>query len=168
MDLPTSGLSMVVLTNRTDPMTEMEDFLAETRTGLERALVARFGVHDGVDAAAEAVAYAVEKWPLLEQMNNPAGYLFRVGQTHGNRLRRRKRRQHHLVNDPQTADTPVDLDLQAALMKLKPAQRVAVVLVHAHGHTYAEAASILDVPLTTVTNHLTRGLARLHRILESS
>ena len=73
-----------------------------------------------------------------------------------------------LVDDPVSVDTAVDLDLQRALMRLKPDQRVAVVLVHAHGHSYADAASLMDIPVTTVTNHVTRGLARLRQFLEDS
>ena len=42
---------------------------------------------------------------------------------------------------------------------------MAVLLVHAHGHTYEEAAAVLGVPVTTVRNHLHRGLARLRATL---
>ncbi len=44
--------------------------------------------------------------------------------------------------------------------------RVAIILVHGHGHTYASAAELLDVPVTTITNHINRGLARLRTLLE--
>ncbi len=100
-------------------------------------------------------------------MANPAGYLFRVGQSYGSRLSLRRRRSVLLVDQPTTADALFDADLQAALMKLKPNERVAIVLVHSHGYSYAEVAEILDVPATTVTNHLNRGLARLRKHLES-
>ncbi|MGH1490332.1 MAG: RNA polymerase sigma factor [Acidimicrobiales bacterium] len=51
-------------------------------------------------------------------------------------------------------------------MDLKPDQRVAIVMVHGHGHSYAEAAEVLGVPITTVSNHLNRGLGRLRQYLE--
>lgn len=142
------------------------EVLAEVRPRLERALVARYGIPDGLDAAAEAMAYAVEHWDELRTMQNPAGYLYRVGQSAGGRLARRWSRQGALVAEPWGTDAVVDVDLQRALLRLKPDERVAIVLVHAHGHTYAEAAAVLDVPITTVTNHLNRGLARLRRTLE--
>ncbi len=115
----------------------------------------------------EAVAYAVEHWSRLASMTNPAGYLFRVGQSYGSRSSSRRQRSDLLVDQPATSDDPFDPDLQSALKKLKPDERVAIVLVHSHGHSYADVADILDVPVTTVTNHLNRGLARLRKLLES-
>jgi RNA polymerase sigma factor (sigma-70 family) len=52
------------------------------------------------------------------------------------------------------------------LAKLNRAQRVAVVLVHSHGWTYAEVAEVLDVSLDAVRNHVHRGLRRLRHILK--
>ncbi len=71
-----------------------------------------------------------------------------------------------LIAEPVSSQEPVDVDLQRALMRLKPEQRVAILLVHAHGHTYAEAAQLLGLPVTSVTNHIQRGLVRLRRLME--
>lgn len=128
--------------------------------------MARFGIDDGLEAAAEALSYAVENWDRLEPMANPIGYLYRVGQTRGRRLTQRWQRLSVLVHEPLTTDGVVDVDLQRALLRLKPQERVAVVLVHAHGYRYQDAAEVLDVPVTTITNHVNRGMARLRRILE--
>jgi len=146
----------------------LEVFVVAARPALERALVARFGVHDGMDAAADALAYAVREWGRVGEMKNPSGYLYRVGVSSATRWQRRLRRHGQLLSDV-TAAVPaqlVDVDLQRALLHLRPEQRVAVVLVHGNGHTYAEAAAMLDVPVTTVTNHIHRGLARLRQLLE--
>lgn len=140
--------------------------LARVWARLERALVARFGVDRGGDAAAEAIAYGLEHRERVMAMANPAGYLYRVGERRGRRMLDRLGRQTALVDEPVTEQRVVDVDLQRALLRLRPDHRVAVVLVLAHGHTYAEAAEILDVPLTTVTNHVSRGRARLRSILE--
>ena len=56
--------------------------------------------------------------------------------------------------------------LHTALERLTDDQRVAVRLVHAHGYTYAEAATMLDIPITTLRNHIHRGMKRLRRHLE--
>lgn len=141
-------------------------FLVDARCRLERALVARFGVEDGLDAAAEAMVFAAENWDRLKPMDNPIGYLYRVGQTRGERLARRWRRIGLLVVEPVTNDVVVDVDLQRALTRLRSEQRVAVVLVHAHGYSYQDAAQVLGVPVTTITNHLNRGMTRLRRIME--
>jgi RNA polymerase sigma-70 factor (ECF subfamily) len=150
----------------TDAAEPLAEFLSDAQRRLERALVARFGMDDGLEAAADALAFAVEHWSRLRGMDNPLGYLYRVGETRGRRLARRWQPFDALVHEPRTEDGVVDLDLQRALLRLKPAERVAVVLVHGHGHSYREVAEVLDVPVTTVTNHLHRGRARLRSILE--
>lgn len=142
--------------------------LDDARRRLERALVARFGIDVGADAAADAVLYAVENWERVGRMANPVGYLYRVGVTRAGRSARRRRSLDLLVDHPITTDRPVDVDLQRALGALRPEQRIAIVLVHGHGHSYAEVAEILDVPVTSVTNHVHRGLARVRRRLEES
>ncbi len=133
-----------------------------------KALVARFGVDDGLEAADETAAYAVEHWGRLSTMVNPAGYLFRVGQTYGGRSRRRWQKTELLADVSAEAVDVFDVDLQRALMKLKPSERITVVLVHGHGHSYGEVAELLDVPTTTIANNLSRGLARLRQILETT
>lgn len=147
-------------------LTSLDDFVAAAQPVLERALVARFGLQDGMDAAADALAYGCAEWDRLRTLTNPVGYLFRVGESKAKRRDRRRRQLVLLTDVSSTTDTLLDVDLQRALMRLKPEQRVAIVLVHAHGHTYAEAAALLDAPVTTITNHVNRGLTRLRRLLE--
>ena len=143
----------------------VDAFIVANRSGLERALVARYGLSDGLDAASHAIEFSVAHWERLSTMSNPLGFLFRVGHTHGLRGVRSKRRLTELVTDPVTTDERVDVDLQRALVRLSWEQRVAIVLVHAHGHSYADTARIMGMPVTTITNHVNRGLARLRRIL---
>lgn len=140
--------------------------LADVQRRLQRALVARFGLDVGMDAAADACEHLVRNRSRVEAMANPVGYLYRVGERLGRRRSERMRRTDVLVQHPATADRIVDVDLQRALRQLPPAQRVAVVLTAAHGHSYREVADLLDVPATTVTNHVTRGRARLRTLLE--
>jgi RNA polymerase sigma-70 factor (ECF subfamily) len=144
----------------------VDEFLVAIRPLLERALVARHGVPRGVDAASDAIEYAIRHWPRVSHMDNPAGYLFRVGDSRANRSRRRRERTTLLVGEPTTVDIPVDIDLQRALMLLSWEQRVAIVLVYAHGHSYSDAARLMDLPVTAVTNHLSRGMRRLRTRLE--
>jgi DNA-directed RNA polymerase specialized sigma24 family protein len=99
-------------------------------------------------------------------MANPVGYLFRVGQSAARRHHRWTRRV--LLVDVEGTAPPddVDLDLLDAVAKLNRAQRVAVVLVHSHGWSYAEVAEVLDVSLDAVRNHVHRGLRRLRDLLK--
>jgi len=133
-------------------------FVAVAEPRLRRALVAWYGVDVGSEATADAMAYAWERWDALEAMKNPTGYLFRVGQSSSRRYRRR-----HVALPPVPAEEAglIDARLPMSLARLSPRQRAAVLLVHAHGWTYAEAADALGCNVSTLRNHLARGLRRL-------
>jgi predicted RNA polymerase sigma factor len=54
-------------------------FAAMAEPRLRRAFLAQRGVHGAADATAEALACAWERWPRVQAMENPVGYLYRVG-----------------------------------------------------------------------------------------
>lgn len=56
----------------------------------------------------------------------------------------------------------------AALTQLSPAQRRALTLAYFGGHTYREAAHMLDVPVGTVKTRIRTGLISLRTALEAS
>jgi DNA-directed RNA polymerase specialized sigma24 family protein len=136
-----------------------EAFVLATEPPLRRALVAAYGYEDGREAAAEALAYAWEHWAQVRQMPNAAGYLFRVGRSNAARGRR-WRRPAPLLTPPE-GEHSFEPGLPAALASLPERQRVAVVLVHGFGYTLREVAGLTGVKITTVQNHLERGLCRL-------
>lgn len=143
-----------------------EVFIGDAQVRLRRALVARYGVQLGVEACAEATAWAWANRDRLLAMANPVGYLYRVGQT---AVRNETRFQHAPLFPAEVPDAelPVgDPGLHEALSRLTPDQRAAVMLVHAHGYRYAEAADLLDIPISTLKNHLHRGSRRLRKIVE--
>ena len=141
-------------------------FLADASVRLRRAFVARYGLDIGIEACSEAIAWACANQPRLMAMTNPVGYLYRVGQS-SVRAQVRWHRAPLFPAERAPADVALaDDGLHVALAKLSRDQRSAVMLVHAHGYRYAEAAEMLDIPVTTLKNHLNRGLARLRRHLE--
>lgn len=133
-----------------------EEFFRETEPKLRRALVAAYGLEEGRDAAAEALAYAWEHWERLRDIANVAGYLYRVGQS-----RRRRRRLPVLWETPGWVEHRFEPGLPSALAALSQRQRVAVVLVHGYGYTLREVADLTGIKQTTVQNHAERGLAHL-------
>ena len=56
------------------------------------------------------------------------------------------------------------IDLERALARLGPAERLCVVLAHGEGMTHAEIAEATGLPLGTVKSHVLRGRDRLRRI----
>lgn len=148
------------------PAQQVDRVVGPVERQVRRALVARYGVDVGVETAADAVAWAWEHLDELDAMKNPAGYLFRVGQTAARRMRRLSRRELVFPTEPAHNDlVPLDADLFDALRKVSANQRVALVLVHGYGFSYSEAAEVLDTSVAAVTNHIHRGLRRVRRIL---
>ncbi len=126
--------------------------------GLKRALVAAVGVEAGLEATSEALAYGWEHWDRLREMENSAGYLYRVGRSHARRGRKRP------VDLPRVehAVLPwVEPALPDALAALPEMQRMSLLLVHTFGYSMSDAADLLEVAKGTVQTHIERGLASL-------
>ena len=149
------------------------EFVATVEPKLRRALVAAYGVELGRDAAADALAWAWQHWERVQAMANPAGYLWRVGQTSVRRGSRRRVREVvdgrefdlELIDD-RRGEPSVEPALAGALEALSPQQRAAVVLVHGHGYSLSEAGDALGCSVSTIRNHVARALRRLHAALE--
>jgi len=62
--------------------------LASVEPRLRRAFVARYGWPDGLDVAADVMEWAWTHRARLADIDNPAGYLWRVGTSRSRRLRR--------------------------------------------------------------------------------
>jgi RNA polymerase sigma factor (sigma-70 family) len=62
-------------------------------------------------------------------------------------------------------DPAAALDLDRMLARIKPAERVCVVLCHAEGMSHAEIAAMTGWPLGTVKSHVARGSSQLRGML---
>lgn len=138
------------------------DFYADAEPKLRFAFAARFGAADGSEATAEALAYGWEHWDRIQEMDNPVGYLFRVG---ASRTRRIRRKTPVLVEVSVGALPDVEPRLPQALASLSEKQRICVTLVSGFGWTHPEVAEVLSVSPTTVETHVRRGLEKLRRKL---
>jgi RNA polymerase sigma factor (sigma-70 family) len=154
------GCEGVLPVSRADA--EFTLFAEDIGVRLRRAFVAMYGWDVGHDVAADVLAYGFEHWERVRSMRNPAGYLFRVGQS---RSRGYRRKPVAFPPVPSEARDEIAYDLPAAIARLSPRQRLAVVLVHAHGYTLTAAAEILGVSTSTLRNHLERGLRHLREDL---
>ena len=137
--------------------------MAEPR--LRFALVARYGVDTGSQATVDALTHGWKNWHRVETMDNPVGYLYRVGRNRAIRLRPSHGRPLFPAIEP-GREPWVEPGLPSALLALSPKQRQAVVLIHAFEWTQVEVAELLGVRPTTVQNHLERGLAKLRDALK--
>lgn len=137
-------------------------FAKEVEPRLSYAFAAAYGPEVGAEVTADSLGWAWEHWTEVKKMTNPAGYLYRVGQS--------KARWYHRprVLFPQipTSEVP-DLapELPEALETLTKHQRVAVVLVHGLGYSEREVAELLHLSRWSVRTHAERGLNRLRSAL---
>jgi RNA polymerase sigma-70 factor (ECF subfamily) len=127
---------------------------------LRRALAGHLPIDEVADAVGEALGYAWQHWDRVRFMENPAGYLFRVGQS------RSRRRRWALLPSAPPHDLPaVEPGLVDALRNLSAMQRSCVWLVHACGWSYSETATALGVSASAVGTHVSRALPRLRAAL---
>jgi DNA-directed RNA polymerase specialized sigma24 family protein len=146
---------------------EFEALLGRVTPELQRALVASFGFELGREVTVDALAWAWTHESRLSAMANPGGYLYRVGVSIGRKAVRREKRQASFVTTEHASvvGDPVEPGLDRALVLLTPSQRGAVLLVHGYGFTLAEAAARLGCSVSTLRNHLARGLKKLQHEL---
>lgn len=142
---------------------EFTVFVREVEPRLSYALGAAYGVEVGAESTADALAYAWENWGEVRTMENPAGYLYRVGQS----AARRHRRRQPLFPTVDHRELPhIEPGLPQALAALSEAQRTAVVLVYVLEWSEREAAELLGVDRSTIRRHRDRGLSKLRSALE--
>jgi DNA-directed RNA polymerase specialized sigma24 family protein len=142
------------------PSARFAALVAVVERPLRVSLVARYGPERGREATAEALAYAWENLERVSVMANPAGYLYRVGQS-----RTRARKVGFVPYTPAIGMPEIEPVLQRAIAKLSEHQRIAVVLAHGYGYTHAEIADLLGIRRSSVQNHVERGLAALRSAL---
>jgi len=138
-------------------------FVKEVEPRLSYAFYAAYGPEVGSEVTSEALVYAWEQWPRVREMDNAAGYLYRVGQS--------KARWYHRARvcfpQPSPSVMPeVEPKLPEVLRHLTRNQRLAVVLVYGMEWTEDEVATLIGRSRSTVHTHLERGLARLRSELE--
>lgn len=141
---------------------EFTDFVEEVERSLLRGLVAAYGPEVGRELTQDALSYAWEHWEQVSEMDNPLGYLYRVGQT---RSREYRGDRVWFPEVPENQLPDVDPRMPSALSRLSPKQRAAVVLRFVEELTERETADAMGVSRATVRKHADRGLAKLRTAL---
>ena len=95
-------------------------------------------------------------------MDNPVGYLYRVGRS---RVAGARRRKAGFPPVPKSSLPWVEPALPAALARLSDKQRTVVWLVHGLGWHQTEVAELLGLSPPTVQTHARRGMAKLRSAL---
>lgn len=138
-----------------------------------RAVVwsANYVLHDYASAeevTQDAFVRLLENWRKVSRYDRPGAWVRRVA------LRlavRAAKRQSHVVGldlawpTAVVEQTPIDVDLIAAIRRLPPQQRAAVALHYVEDLPVHEVATILGCSTSTASVHLHRARARLGQLL---
>jgi DNA-directed RNA polymerase specialized sigma24 family protein len=134
------------------------DWAVEAEPRLRQSLTALFGVQEGLEATADALAFAWERWPDIVVMESPVGYVYGAARNMG---RRRLGRRPVFLPVPDQRTQWMEPGLPSALAGLSEQQRLVVALLHGYQWTMSEVAELLGVSKSTVQNHDDRGLQAL-------
>ena len=150
---------------------EFEGWYRREHPRLIGSLAALSGREDvAADAADEAFARALARWPRVSKMASPGGWTYRVAL---NELRRRLRRgatERHAIDrmarPGQVDDHPLDDDVWQAVRTLPDRQRTAIVLRYVADLPEADIAEAMHVSRGTVASNLSDARKALARFLD--
>lgn len=141
---------------------ELTVFVEAYLPRLRAALLLWAGPDEVDDAIAETLLHLAQQSERVLRMDNPRGYLYRVGRR---KLGGPRRLVPVLPPVPVALQPEVEPALPAALAGLPPRQRSAVYLMAGLGWTAREVGDLLGIAPTSVHNHYRRGLEKLRRHL---
>jgi RNA polymerase sigma factor (sigma-70 family) len=131
-----------------------------------RALVAYTGDREvASDAMAEAFAQALARG---NELRSPERWVWRAAFRIAAGEAKATLRDRPISEDPGYEMPEPPHDLIAALAKLSPKQRAALILRHYAGYSTREVGQILGSSAATVRVHLSQGRRRLRHLLEVS
>lgn len=147
-----------------------EDFYQQHRTSIGRALALTLRDADlACEAVDEAMARAYQRWPHVRMLDNPGGWVYRVGLNWSRSfLRRTRRPAPSWMHVPQVNPGPMvtDPSVDRALAELSVDQRAVVICRFLIGYSEAQTASVLGLRPGTVKSRLSRALDRLRVLLD--
>jgi RNA polymerase sigma-70 factor (ECF subfamily) len=129
------------------------------------------------DLVQEACKHALERLDQFKEGTRIDSWLYRIIYTRWiDRLRRTKTRSTHLnllarehreaANDNGSANhVDTAIDVKGALAKLPEEHRAAILLIGLEGYSYAEAATVLELPMGTVASRVARARTMLAKML---
>ena len=148
-----------------------DEFYASHVDKVYRALAVAVGSDDlAREATDEAMTRAYAHWARVSGLDNPGGWVFRVGLNWATSWWRKTRRERTRLGDvPQLGSPgpdPVALAARAAVDRLPVSQRSVVVCRVLLGLSTVETAAVLQLAEGTVKSRLSRARAALREALE--
>jgi RNA polymerase sigma factor (sigma-70 family) len=146
-----------------------EEFYRDQRAPIGRALALTLGdTQLASEAVDEAMARAYQRWSRVQALDNPGGWVYRVGLNWSRSILRRALRPAPVwvTTDSIVAERGgLDPAIDRALAQLPIEQRAVVVCRLLIGYSEAQTAAALGVRPGTVKSRLARATARLQSLL---
>jgi RNA polymerase sigma factor (sigma-70 family) len=146
-----------------------EEFYREQRASIGRALAVTLrDAQLASEAIDEAMARAYQRWGRVQALDNPGGWVYRVGLNWSRSFLRRATRPAPtwITNDGTVIEgVGIDPAIDKALGELSIEQRAVVVCRLLIGLSEAQTAEALNLRPGTVKSRLARGTARLQKLL---
>ena len=165
---PTGEADTTAALVRTYPA--FDDFYQSHRTAIGRALALTLRDADlASEAVDEALARAYQRWHHVRTLDNPGGWVYRVGLNWSRSFLRRSRRSAPswlAQQQASPAPTVMDPSIDQALAQLSVDQRAVVVCRFLIGYSEAQTAAALGLRPGTVKSRLSRALDRLRVLLD--
>jgi RNA polymerase sigma-70 factor (ECF subfamily) len=162
-------VEFVPVADDTRAILPFEEFYGEQRDAIARALAMTLRDSQlAAEAVDEAMARAYQRWNRVQQLDNPGGWVYRVGLNWSRSILRRALRPAPVwvTNDGSVLDgTGLDPTIDRALGELSIEQRAVVVCRLLIGYSEAQTAAALGVRPGTVKSRLARATARLQSLL---
>ena len=167
-----SELSLVALAMSGDDIA-FEELVRRRQTGIRSLLRQLSGEQSLADDFAQETFFRA--WQKLRNLRSPGafgGWLRRIAV---NVFLQHIRKTDLSIKNSETvlstkASNSVSrstrMDLEKALIKLKPMERICIVLSYAERLSHHEICGVTDLPLGTVKSHISRGSARLRQYLK--
>ena len=147
-----------------------EEFYREQRAPIGRALALTLrDTQLASEAVDEAMARAYQRWSRVQALDNPGGWVYRVGLNWSRSILRRAHRPAPtwVTSSSVVADVGSALDpaIDRALARLSIEQRAVVVCRLLIGYSEAQTAAALGLRPGTVKSRLARATTRLQSLL---
>lgn len=147
-----------------EPYETFETWYLRTHPSVVSSLTLVSGdAHLAADATDEAFARALERWPRLQAMASPSGWLYRVALNELRRRATRNRREREVHGSIADRACPPDwsVEIWDAIEALPVRERTAVVLRYVADLTTDEIAEAMRIRPGTVGSTLHAARARL-------
>ncbi|MEP7046150.1 MAG: sigma factor-like helix-turn-helix DNA-binding protein [Ilumatobacteraceae bacterium] len=150
-----------------------EEFYREQRDAIGRALALTLrDTQLAAEAVDEAMARAFQRWSRVQALDNPGGWVYRVGLNWSRSILRRALRpapvwvtHRPASGDAGSVDPMIEPTIDRALAQLSFEQRAVVVCRLLIGYSEAQTAAALGIRPGTVKSRLARGTTRLQSLL---